>query len=111
MSDPRPPDTTTAAPGAAAAHPAVLRLSGDIDFFTEDEFRAAAERLLSEPDTNRLVVDLSEVGVMDSSGLSLLVDLLRLCRDMDLPMALRGVPDRVLQLLDLTGLDQVIAVE
>jgi hypothetical protein len=46
MSDPRPPDTTTAAPGAAAAHPAVLRLSGDIDFFTEDEFRAAADAVI-----------------------------------------------------------------
>jgi anti-anti-sigma factor len=48
---------------------------------------------------------------MDSSGLSLLVDLLRLCRDMELPMTLRAVPERVVQLLDLTGLDQVIPVE
>jgi len=105
---------TDAAPSAAgdqAQHPAVLRLSGDIDFFTEDQFRVEAERLLAEPDIDRLVVDLSDVGVMDSSGLSLLVDLLRLCRETDLPMTLRGVPERVLQLLDLTGLDQVIAVE
>jgi anti-anti-sigma factor len=104
-------DATTPEAGAEARHPAVLRLVGDIDFFTEDEFRAEAERLLGEPDIDRLVVDLGEVGVMDSSGLSLLVDLLRLCRDTDLPMTLRGVPDRVVQLLDLTGLDQVIAVE
>jgi anti-anti-sigma factor len=97
--------------GAAARHPAVLRLSGDIDFFTEDEFRAEAEQLLAEPEIDRLIVDLSEVGVMDSSGLSLLVDLLRLCRETDLPMTLRGVSERVLQLLDLTGLDQVISVE
>src|SRR5689334_7115202 len=97
--------------GAEPQHPAVLRLSGDIDFFTEDEFRAEAEQLLAEPEIDRLIVDLSEVGVMDSSGLSLLVDLLRLCRETDLPMTLRGVPERVLQLLDLTGLDQVIAVE
>jgi anti-anti-sigma factor len=97
--------------GAESRHPAVLRLSGDIDFFTEDEFRAEAELLLAEPDIDRLVVDLSEVRVMDSSGLSLLVDLLRLCRETDLPMTLRNVPDRVMQLLDLTGLDQVIAVE
>jgi len=105
---------TDAAPSAAgdeARHPAVLRLSGDIDFFTEDEFRVEAERLLAGPGIDRLVVDLSDVGVMDSSGLSLLVDLLRLCRETDLPMTLRGVPERVLQLLDLTGLDQVIAVE
>jgi anti-sigma B factor antagonist len=111
MSDAGRPDAATADPGAAAGHPAVLRLTGDIDFFTEDEFRAEAERLLAQPDTDRLVVDLSGVGVMDSSGLSLLVDLLRLCRDMDLPMTLRDVPDRVVQLLDITGLDQVIAVE
>lgn len=91
--------------------PAVLTLSGDIDFFTEDEFREQAERLLETPGIDRLVVDLTDVGVMDSSGLSLLVDLLRLCRDLDLPMTLRGVPDRVVQLLDLTGLDQVISVE
>jgi anti-anti-sigma factor len=92
-------------------HPAVLRLVGDVDFFTEDQFRAEAERLLDAPDVDRLVVDLTDVGVMDSSGLSLLVDLLRLCRDMDLPMTMRNVPDRVHQLLDLTGLDQVISVE
>ena len=91
--------------------PAVLKLSGDIDFFTEDEFRERAERLLETPGIDRLVVDLADVGVMDSSGLSLLVDLLRLCRDLDLPMALRSAPERVVQLLDLTGLDQVIPVE
>ncbi|MGH8861012.1 MAG: STAS domain-containing protein [Jatrophihabitantaceae bacterium] len=92
-------------------NPAVLRLSGDIDFFTEDEFRAQAENLLDRPDVDGLIVDLGEVAVMDSSGLSLLVDLLRLCRDLDLPMTLRAVPDRVTQLLDLTGLDQVITIE
>lgn len=96
---------------AQRGRPAVLKLSGDIDFFTEDEFRARAEQLLAEPGVDRLVVDLSDVGVMDSSGLSLIVDLLRLCRDTGLPMALRGVPDRILHLLDLTGLDQVISLE
>jgi anti-sigma B factor antagonist len=101
-----PPDA-----GPDAGHPALLQLVGDIDFFTEDEFRAEAERLLDAPDIDRLVVDLTDVGVMDSSGLNLLVDLLRLCRDMDLPMTLRNVPERVVRLLDLTGLDQVISVE
>ena len=56
-------------------------------------------------------MDFSAVDIVDSSGLGLLVDLLRLCREMELPMTLRAVPDRVRQLLDLTGLDQVIAVE
>lgn len=107
MTDATREDADRPSPG----RPAVLRLAGDIDFFTEDEFRAQAERLLDDPAVDRLVVDLTDVGVIDSSGLSLLVDLLRLCRDMDLPMTLRGVPERIQHLLDLTGLDKVIAVE
>ena len=90
---------------------AVLALHGDIDFFSEDDFRAEAERLLDLPDLARLIVDLADVEVVDSSGLNLLVDLLRLCRDLGLEMTLRAVPERVLQLLDLTGLDRVITVE
>ncbi|HZZ96116.1 MAG TPA: STAS domain-containing protein [Jatrophihabitantaceae bacterium] len=89
----------------------VLHLRGDVDFFTEDGFRAEAEKLLADDDAGRFVVDLAEVGMVDSSGLSLLVDLLRLCREMGLTMIVRDVPERVQQLLDLTGLDQVIASE
>ena len=96
---------------APAARPAVLPLHGDIDFFTEDEFRAEAERVLAEPGVTALVVDLAEVELLDSSGLGLLVDLLRLCRDLGIDMSLRHVPDRVVRMLDLTGLDQVITVE
>jgi anti-anti-sigma factor len=92
-------------------HPAVLQLRGDVDFFTEDGFREQAERLLDDENVTSLVVDLAEVNVVDSSGLGLLVDLLRLCRDMDLPMRLRNVPRRVYQLLEMTGLDGVIGVE
>jgi anti-sigma B factor antagonist len=89
---------------------AVLRLRGDIDFFTEDAFRAEAEQLLTD-DIAEFVVDLGDVDMIDSSGLSLLVDLLRLCREMGLPMLLRDVPDQVQQLLDLTGLDEVMAAD
>lgn len=96
---------------AAAGVDAVLALRGDIDFFTEDEFRAEAERLLARSGIARLVVDMGEVNVIDSSGLGLLVDLLRLCRDTDLPMSVRRVPPAVRQLLDMTGLDQVIDLD
>lgn len=95
----------------ATSRAAVLNLHGDVDFFTEDSFRAEAEALLANDGVDRFVVDLADVGMVDSSGLSLLVDLLRLCREMGLPMSLRDVPDRVQQLLDLTGLDQVIPAE
>lgn len=101
---------TSSVPGESAGT-AVLTLHGDVDFFTEDVFRAEAEQLLGSDGLDRFVVDLHQVDMVDSSGISLLVDLLRLCREMGLPMSLRGVPDRVQQLLDLTGLDQVLLAE
>jgi anti-anti-sigma factor len=91
-------------------HMAVLCLRGDVDFFSEDGFRAEAEQLLTE-DLDEFVVDLTDVETVDSSGLSLLIDLLRLCREMGLPMLLRGVPDRVQALFAITGLDQVLAAD
>jgi anti-sigma B factor antagonist len=89
---------------------AVLRLHGDLDFFSEDTFRAEAERLLTG-DLDEFIVDLGAVNMVDSSGLSLLVDLLRLCREMGLPMLLRDVPEKVQQIFDLTGLDQVMTAD
>ena len=101
----------TSPAASEAPRTAVLTLRGDVDFFTEDTFRAEAEQLLADDDLERFVVDLDQVEMLDSSGISLLVDLLRLCREMDLPMTLRRVPERVQQVLDLTGLDQVLATE
>lgn len=97
---------TSADPGRTV----VLRLHGDIDFFTEDAFRAEAEQLLSER-VEQFVVDVSAVNMIDSSGLSLLVDLLRLCRELDVSMVLREVPEQVRQLLDLTGLGEVMTID
>jgi anti-anti-sigma factor len=90
---------------------AVLHLVGDLDFFTEDTFRERAEHLLAAGDVERFVVDLADVGIVDSSGLGLLIDLLRLCRELGLPMTLRAVPARVQQLLELSGLGEVLVVE
>ena len=101
------PATVTAAPDGTTA---VLHLHGAVDFVSEDGFRAQAEQLLRD-DVSVLLVDLGEVSFVDSSGLGLLVDLLRLCRDTDVTMRLRRVPESVRRLLDTTGLQDLIEVE
>lgn len=97
-------------PRLEGSRTAVLRLHGEVDFFSEDGFRAEAEGLLIDG-LEEFIVDLGDVAMLDSSGLSLLVDLLRLCREMGVVMLVRNVPDHVQQLLDLTGLDQILAGE
>jgi anti-anti-sigma factor len=55
---------------------AVLAATGDIDFGSHQVLRSAATAAL-ERDRVRLVIDVGEVRICDSSGLSLFVDLHR----------------------------------
>jgi anti-anti-sigma factor len=51
---------------------AIVRLSGELDIATADELRDALE-LIELGENERLVIDLSAVGFMDSSGLRILI--------------------------------------
>jgi anti-sigma B factor antagonist len=53
---------------------AVARVAGDIDLSNAADVRTALEDA-ADPDVSGLVVDLSETGYVDSSGVSLLVGL------------------------------------
>ena len=93
----------TAPPEQPAA--AMLRLVGDIDLATADDFVARGANLLTHsPPGVSLIVDLGEVTFLDSSGLSALVRLRRAAEARGSQLLLRDVPERVAVLLDLSGL-------
>jgi anti-anti-sigma factor len=83
-----------------ADQPAVLRLSGDVDALTQSEYRRIADEILATKSTDRLIVDMSDVATIDSSGLGLLVR-----------MVLTHVPPRAGALLKRTGLDRVFEID
>ncbi len=99
----------TAAGGAS--QPVVLRLVGDIDALTQSDYRRAADEMLAGADTDRLIVDMSELETIDSSGLGLLVHLQSLTRENDVAMVLTNVPPRAGALLKRTGLDRVFQID
>ncbi|MEU4775422.1 STAS domain-containing protein [Micromonospora sp. NPDC023644] len=84
-----------------------LRLSGELDFDTAPELVAAAAELRRDG-YQELLFDLSAVSLCDSSGLSAFLTAhhggtgaIRLC----------GVGPQLQQLLDRTGLAELLAVE
>lgn len=84
-----------------------LRLTGDLDFDTAPELIAVAE--VARADGYReLLLDLHGVGLCDSSGLSAFVVLSRAGAG---PVRLTGVNPQLQQLLDRTGLAELLAVE
>jgi anti-sigma B factor antagonist len=87
-----------------------LRLTGDLDLSSADELRGAGLRALREPDCRRLLVDMSEVPFMDSTGVGVLVEL----RNAGLPqgraLVIAEPSERVREVLRLTAMDQVFDV-
>jgi anti-sigma B factor antagonist len=94
-----------------AGQPVVLRLAGDVDALTQADYRRAADEMLAKAQTDRLVVDMSELVTIDSSGLGLLVHLQSLTRENNIGMVLINVPPRAGALLKRTGLDRVFEID
>jgi len=87
----------------------VVQVVGESDVYTAPQLR---ERLDQEIEAGHydLVVDLSGVSFMDSTGLGVLVGRLKQIRLNDGSMKLVCAHDRVLKVFVITGLDKVFAI-
>ncbi|MEV4388090.1 STAS domain-containing protein [Micromonospora sp. NPDC049580] len=81
-----------------------LRLTGELDYDTAPELVAAAAELHGE---QHVTIDLAGVGLCDSSGLSALLVVRRGVG----AIRLTEVSARLQQMLDRTGLTELLAVE
>jgi anti-anti-sigma factor len=89
----------------------VLELSGDVDALSQDGYRATVDRMLTDGNADRLVVDMAGVVTIDSSGLGLLVHIQSATREKGIGMVLTHVPPRAGALLKRTGLDRVFEID
>ncbi len=84
----------------------VVELTGEIDLATCEELAAAIEPLI-EPDQT-IVVDLSEVSFMDSSGLRVFLRARALLNDKGGTLVLRKPTEQVRRLFVAVGLDSLL---
>ena len=87
-----------------------VELAGRLDVRGAAAAREALHEALARG-SDRLVVDLSGVELLDATGLGVLVAAHRRARLQDRELVLRDAGPRVARLLALTRLDRVIAVE
>jgi anti-sigma B factor antagonist len=85
----------------------VVAAIGEVDVFTAPQLDAELSRLTADGRTD-LVVDLSRVDFLDSTGLSVLVKALKRVREADGRLVVVVTADRVAKVFRLTGLDQLI---
>jgi len=97
--------------GAADAEPAVVAtvaLAGEIDIAVNDELQDAIDIVLADV-PGSVVVDMSAVSFMDSTGLRFLVGFRTACDAADTLWTLRGVSPAVRRLIEISGLVEFLS--
>lgn len=89
---------------------AVVRPVGEVDIYTAPRLKEHILNTLEQGDA-RLVVDLSSVDFMDSSGLGVLVSALKRTKDLDGELRIVCPKGGVLKIFSITGLTKVFGID
>ena len=85
----------------------LCRPVGELDAYTVGQFREALAELA---DSQRLLIDLSDVPFMDSAGLGALIGGIRRARESDGHVAVACDRPALTRLLHTTGFDRIVPV-
>jgi len=89
---------------------AVVRIMGEVDLFSAPELRSTLDEVIGSG-VRHIVVDLSTVDFLDSSGLGALVGALKHLRSLGHgTIVLAAPPPAVRKILELTGINQVFEI-
>lgn len=87
----------------------IVTVSGEVDVYTAPQLRSALEERIAAGRT-ALVVDLQDVGFLDSTGLGVLVGRLKGLKQVDGWLGAVCSDERILRLFGITGLDRVLPI-
>lgn len=85
----------------------VLAVTGELDVATAPQLRQEAVRL-SAAGRNHLVVDLSGVDFLDSTGLGVIVGVVKRVRTHGGELAVAGAEDHVMKVFEITRISDVV---
>jgi anti-sigma B factor antagonist len=93
----------------AKTDPSVLPLEGEIDLHVSPQIGASLASMIAEKPSD-VVVDLSKVTYIDSSGLAVLIEAMQNVARYGGKFALSGLQDGVRPIFEIARLDQVFRI-
>lgn len=81
----------------------LVRLHGRLNIDTSPALRDRLLAILQSEPREVVVVDLAEASYVDSSGIATLIEALKVARNHQTTLRLRGLQDRLLHLFQVTG--------
>jgi anti-sigma B factor antagonist len=88
----------------------VLVPTSDIDMSRSPELRSSIKGEL-KPGIDRMIIDLSEVQYMDSSGLATLVEAMRLAKKDSITLHLASMTEKVRAIFEIARLDAFFSIK
>ncbi|MDJ1645393.1 STAS domain-containing protein [Streptomyces pakalii] len=88
----------------------VLRLSGALDYESEDIVSQQLRHHIALSDAPDIVLNLADVSFCDSTGLNTLLRAFHAARDRDAHLTLAEAPAHLARILAVTGIDKVMLI-
>ena len=88
---------------------AIVSVAGEIDFSRSPDLQRGLQEVVDR-DPQRILIDLSDVAYMDSSGVASLVKLLSRTKKKDVTLRLAGLSEKVRSIFEITRLDGVFDI-
>lgn len=88
----------------------VVKLGGELDHHSAREIREELDRMIAETRPENLVLELSEIDFMDSSGLGLVLGRYRRLCEIGSKMYIKNPGARTEKILCMAGVDKLIKI-
>ena len=86
-----------------------VKITGEVDIYTSDKMKETLNEMVEEK-KSEIQIDCKELSYIDSSGLGVLIGILKKLKEEDKNLVVLNARSNILKLLSITGLDKVFIV-
>ncbi|PLX35071.1 MAG: anti-sigma factor antagonist [Clostridiales bacterium] len=86
-----------------------VKITGEVDIYTSDKMKETLNEMVEEK-KSEIQIDCKELSYIDSSGLGVLIGILKKLKEEDKDLVVLNARSNILKLLSITGLDKVFIV-
>ncbi len=87
-----------------------VKITGEVDIYTSDKMKETLNEMVEEK-KSEIQIDCKELSYIDSSGLGVLIGILKKLKEEDKDLVVLNARSNILKLLSITGLDKVFIVK
>ncbi|MGM0602080.1 MAG: STAS domain-containing protein [Bacillota bacterium] len=89
---------------------AVLKIFVEVNFENSNPIKEKSKELISKNNVENLIIDLSSVPYLDSSGIGFVLSIFKFMRDKKGKLILLNPNDKVKRVLEVTKIDTIIKI-